>query len=106
MESGGFEVCERRATAVLNDLPHMHVKADEAIGSPFRHQVSSFDGARDEFIDCHSSGLNGDLGSEDVVGASGMMAGERALSEGGSWACMYRHCRARFSDDMCEPMAS
>ena len=51
MESGGLEVCERRATAVLNDLPHMHVKAEEATGSPFRDQVSSFDGARDEFID-------------------------------------------------------
>jgi len=90
-------VCERRAAVVLDDLPHMHVKAEEAIESPFRDQVSSFDGARNELIDCHSAGRNGDLGSDDVVGASGKMARERALSEGGSWACIFRHCRARLS---------
>ena len=106
MGSGGFEVCERRAAVVLDDLPHMHVEAEEVIGSPFSDQVSSFDGARDEFIDCPSAGRTGNLGNEDVVGSSGKMAGERALSKGGSWACTYRHCRARLSDDMCEPIAS
>ena len=50
MESSGFEECARRAAVVLNDLPHMHVKAEETIGLPFWDQVSSFNGARDEFI--------------------------------------------------------
>ena len=40
MESGGFEVFERRAAVVLNDLPHMHAKATKVTGSPFRDQGS------------------------------------------------------------------
>ena len=98
-------MCARRAVGVRKDLPHKQVRLKEVTGSPLRDHVSSCAGARDEFRDCHSVGRNGDFGRDDVAGASGKMAGEKALSGGGSWDWMYFQWIARVSDDRWDPIA-